>query len=155
MNSFYVCSDKYNSFRFVENTTYIYYPKLSIRKPGSSSINLYHRIRHTERRSTRVTAATPWFIIKMLTPWSYSPCTFERHSPLDVRHFEYYQGGECLSNAHWLGPWREHLVTNYGLRQNHRKIIGKTKKSAFCVPYSVSILKFFSSYDLIFFVHLL
>jgi hypothetical protein len=29
------------------------------------------------------------------------------------------------------------LMTNYGLRQNHRKIIGKTKKSAFCVPYSV------------------
>jgi hypothetical protein len=24
-----------------------------------------------------------------------------------------------------------------GLRQNHRKIIGKTKKLAFCVPYSV------------------
>jgi hypothetical protein len=31
----------------------------------------------------------------------------------------------------------QHLMTNYGLRQNHRKIIGKTKKSAFCVPYSV------------------
>ena len=59
--------------------------------------------------------------------------------PLDIRHFEYYQGGECLSNAHWLGPWRQHLMTNYGLRQNHRKIIGKTKKSAFCVPYSVSL----------------
>jgi hypothetical protein len=57
--------------------------------------------------------------------------------PLDVHHFEYYQGGECLSNAHWLGSWRQHLMTNYGLRQNHRKIIGKTKKSAFCVPYSV------------------
>ena len=28
-------------------------------------------------------------------------------------------------------------MTNYGLRQNHRKIIGKTKKLAFCVPYSV------------------
>ena len=41
--------------------------------------------------------------------------------PLDVHHFEYYQGGECLSNAHWLGPWRQHLMTNYGLRQNHRK----------------------------------
>ena len=25
-------------------------------------------------------------------------------TPLDVRHFEYFQGGECLSNAHWLGP---------------------------------------------------
>jgi hypothetical protein len=40
---------------------------------------------------------------------------------LDIRHFEYYQGGECLSNAHLLGPWRQHLMTNYGLRQNHRK----------------------------------
>jgi hypothetical protein len=58
--------------------------------------------------------------------------------PLDVHHFEYYQGGECLSNAHWLGPWRQHFMTNHELRQNHRKIIGKTKKSAFCVPYSVA-----------------
>jgi hypothetical protein len=58
---------------------------------------------------------------------------------IHVRHFEYYQGGECLSNAHWLGPWRQHLMTNYGLRQNHRKIIGKTKKSALCVPYSVTL----------------
>jgi hypothetical protein len=40
---------------------------------------------------------------------------------LDVSHFEYCQGGECLSNVHWLGPWRQHLMTNYGLRQNHRK----------------------------------
>jgi hypothetical protein len=30
-------------------------------------------------------------------------------------------------------------MTNYGLRQSHRKIIGKTKKSAFCVPYSVGM----------------
>jgi hypothetical protein len=57
--------------------------------------------------------------------------------PLDIRYFEYYQGGECLTNTHWLGPWRQHLMTNHGLRQNHRKIIGKTKKSAFCAPYSV------------------
>ena len=40
---------------------------------------------------------------------------------------------------HWLGPWRQHLMTNYGLRQNHRKIIAKTKKSAFCVRYSVPL----------------
>jgi hypothetical protein len=33
--------------------------------------------------------------------------------------------------------WRQHLMSNYGLRQTHRKIIGKTKKSTFCVPYSV------------------
>jgi hypothetical protein len=29
--------------------------------------------------------------------------------PLDVCHFEYYQGGECLSNAHWLRPWHRIL----------------------------------------------
>jgi hypothetical protein len=29
--------------------------------------------------------------------------------PLDVRHFEYYQGGECLSYPHWLGSWRQHF----------------------------------------------
>ena len=40
--------------------------------------------------------------------------------PLDVHHFEYYQGGECLSNAHWPGPWRQHLMTGYA------KIIGKS-----------------------------
>jgi hypothetical protein len=60
--------------------------------------------------------------------------------PLDIRHFEYFQGGECLSNAHWQWPWRQHLMTNYELCPNHRKIIGKTKKSAFCVPYSVTQL---------------
>jgi hypothetical protein len=32
-----------------------------------------------------------------------------RGIPLDVRHFEYYQGDECLSNAHCLGPWRQHF----------------------------------------------
>jgi hypothetical protein len=47
-------------------------------------------------------------------------------TPLDVRHFEYFQGGECLSNAHWLGPWRQHfddelrLYTPKSL-ENHRK----------------------------------
>ena len=57
--------------------------------------------------------------------------------PLDIHHFEYYQGGECLSNAHWLGPWRQHLMTNYGLRQNHRKL--NHSRRAFCVPYSVPL----------------
>jgi hypothetical protein len=49
--------------------------------------------------------------------------------PLDVRHFEYYQGGECLSNAHWLDhgvALLDHgvsiLMTNYG----YAKIIGKS-----------------------------
>jgi hypothetical protein len=43
-----------------------------------------------------------------------------RGIPLDVRHFEYYdQGGECLSNAHWLGPWRQHFDDELRLRQNH------------------------------------
>jgi hypothetical protein len=60
-------------------------------------------------------------------------------SPLDVRHFEYYQrgggggGGECLSNAHWLGQWRQHFDDELRLRQNHWKIIGKTKQLGFCV----------------------
>jgi hypothetical protein len=56
-------------------------------------------------------------------------------TPLDVRHFEYFQGGACLSNAHWLGPWRQHFDDELRLRQNHWKIIGKTKKSGFCVVY--------------------
>ena len=24
-------------------------------------------------------------------------------------------GGECLSNAHWLGPWRQHFEMNHGV----------------------------------------
>jgi hypothetical protein len=37
----------------------------------------------------------PWFVIKMLTTW---PSGLMRGiPPLDVCHFEYYQGGECLS----------------------------------------------------------
>jgi hypothetical protein len=38
---------------------------------------------------------------------------------LDVRHFQYFQGGECLSNAHWLGPWRQHFDDELRLCQNH------------------------------------
>ena len=67
--------------------------------------------------------------------------------PLDVRHFEYYQGDKCLSNAHWLGPWRQHFDDELRLRQNHSKIIGKTKKSAFCVHYSVTARKKGSGYE--------
>ena len=66
----------------------------------------------------------------------------ERHGPsqcaFDIRHFEYYQGGECLSNAHWLGPWRQHFDDELRLHQNNWKIIGKTKTSGFCVVYSVT-----------------
>jgi hypothetical protein len=51
-------------------------------------------------------------------------------APLDVRHFEYFQGGECLSNAHWLGLWRQHFDDELRLRQNHWKIVGTTKKSS-------------------------
>jgi hypothetical protein len=40
---------------------------------------------------------------------------------LDVCHFEYYQGDECLSNVHWQGPWRQHFDDEYG----YAKIIGK------------------------------
>jgi hypothetical protein len=59
-------------------------------------------------------------------------------TPLHVRHFEYFRGGvcKCLFNAHWLGPWRKHFDNELRLRQNHWKIIGKTKKSGFCVFYS-------------------
>jgi hypothetical protein len=40
--------------------------------------------------------------------------------------------GEYLPNAHWLGPWRQHFDDELRLRQNHWKIIEKTKKSGFC-----------------------
>jgi hypothetical protein len=40
---------------------------------------------------------------------------------LDVRHFEYYQGGECLSNAPWLGPWRQNFSVTPKSLENHRK----------------------------------
>jgi hypothetical protein len=59
-------------------------------------------------------------------------------SPLDIRDFEYCHWGECLSNAHWLGPWRQHFDDESRLRQNHWKITGKTKKFGFCVAYSVN-----------------
>jgi hypothetical protein len=59
---------------------------------------------------------------------------------LDVCHFEYFQGGECFSNTHWLGPWRQHFDDELRLRQNHWKIIEKTKKSGFCIVYSVTQL---------------
>jgi hypothetical protein len=36
-------------------------------------------------------------------------CAYARHYPSGRRHFEYFQGGECLSNAHWLGPCRQHF----------------------------------------------
>jgi hypothetical protein len=59
-------------------------------------------------------------------------------TPLDVCQFEYFQGGgECFSNAHWLGPWRQHFDDELRLRQNHWKIIGKNKKLGFCVVHSV------------------
>jgi hypothetical protein len=64
-------------------------------------------------------------------------------TPLDVRHFEYFQGGEYLSNAHWLGPWRQHFDDKLRLRQNDWKIIGKTNKSGFCVVYSVTVYRFY------------
>jgi hypothetical protein len=63
--------------------------------------------------------------------------------PLVVRLFNIIRGGECLSNAHWLGPWGQHFDDELRLRQNHWKIIGKTKKSGFCVVYSVSQASFF------------
>jgi hypothetical protein len=41
-----------------------------------------------------------------------------------------------LASARLRGIPKRALARTMG--QNHRKIIGKTKKSAFCVPYSVS-----------------
>jgi hypothetical protein len=38
------------------------------------------------------------------------------------------------------GPWRQHFDDELRLRQNHWKIIGKPKKSGFCVVYSVAVL---------------
>ena len=47
---------------------------------------------------------------------------YGRYSPLDDRHFEYYQGSECLSQAHWLGPWCQHSDDELRLRQNHQEV---------------------------------
>ena len=60
-------------------------------------------------------------------------------APLDVRHFEYFQGGECLSNAHWLGPWRQHFDDELRLRQNHWKIVQKKMYDLLCSEYSCKI----------------
>jgi hypothetical protein len=43
--------------------------------------------------------------------------------------------GGCLSNAHWLGPWRQHFDMNHG--------VAGLLESTFCVPYSVSELSGF------------
>jgi hypothetical protein len=102
------------------------------------AVDLYHRIRHTEGR-LEYNRCHAMIHHQNADAMVLASARLRGIPPLDVHHFEYYQGGECLSNAHWLGPCRQHLMTNYGLRQNHRKIIGKTKKSAFCVPYSVSL----------------
>ena len=50
--------------------------------------------------------------------------------PLNVRHFEYFHWHECLSQAHWLGIWRQYC-------NGYAKILGESKTSAFCV---ISIL---------------
>jgi hypothetical protein len=92
---------------------------LSVQRNGTIS----HGIK-THRRSTRVTADTPWFIIKMLTPWS-QPVRVWETSPPGRPPFWILSGGECLSNAHWLGPWPSAFwlritVTPKSL-ENHRK----------------------------------
>ena len=87
-----------------------------------SSINHYHAMIHHQNADAMVLASA---LMRGITP-------------LDVRHFEYFQGGECLSNTHWLGPWRQHFDDELRfICQNHWKIIRKTKKSVFCVVYSV------------------
>ena len=67
-----------------------------------------------------------------------SQCTYKRHYPLDVCHFEYFKRGKCLSNVHC--PWNQHFDDELQLRENHMKIIGKTKKSTLCVSYSVPMV---------------
>jgi hypothetical protein len=39
-------------------------------------------------------------------------------------------GGKCLSNAHWLGPWRQHFDD-----ESWQRLL----ESTFCVPYSVTM----------------
>jgi hypothetical protein len=56
-------------------------------------------------------------------------------TPLDVSHFEYYQG----VNASPTRTGCQHFDDELWLCQNHWKIIGKTKKSGFCIVYSVLI----------------
>ena len=68
----------------------------------------WHRTK-THRRSIRVTAATS------------QPVRAQEAFPLDVCHFEYYQGGESLPKAHQPGPWRHHFDDELRSRQNHRK----------------------------------
>jgi hypothetical protein len=78
--------------------------------------------RYTEGRF-RVTAATS------------QPVRAEETFPLDVCHFEYYQGCECLPKVHQPGPWRQHFDDELRSRQNHWEIIGKTKKLGFCMTH--------------------
>jgi hypothetical protein len=55
--------------------------------------------------------------------WCHGPsqCAYERHYPPGRRPFLIFSGGECLSNVHWLGPWRQHFDDELRLCQNHRK----------------------------------
>jgi hypothetical protein len=88
---------------------------------------LGHRIRYTEGWLLGFSYDFPMILSSKC--WRHGPSqrAFEMHSPppppppppLCVRYFEYYQGGIGIS------------MTNYRLRlrQNHWKIIGKTKKS--------------------------
>ena len=57
-------------------------------------------------------------------------------APMDVHRFEYFQEGETRTAR---PIWRQHFDDELRLRQNHWKIIGKTKKSGFCIVYSVLI----------------
>jgi hypothetical protein len=61
-----------------------------------------------------------------------------RGIPPGLPPFWILSGGECLSNAHRLGPWRQHFHDELRLRQSHWKIVGKTKKLGNCVAYSVT-----------------
>ena len=63
-----------------------------------------------------------------------SQCAYERHPPLDVCHFEYYQGVNASHKAHWLHGVSI-LMTNYG----YAKIIGKPRRPASVSLYSVPL----------------
>jgi hypothetical protein len=64
-----------------------------------------------------------------------SQCAYEKRPPWMSTILNIIRGGECLSNAHWLGPWRQHFNDELRLRQNRWKIIGNHKVGQLCSLY--------------------
>jgi hypothetical protein len=52
-------------------------------------------------------------------------------SPLDICHFEYYQGVNASHKRSGYDHGVSFLMTNY----SYAKIIGKTEKSGFCIVF--------------------